>query len=62
LKWRDLDGIEQSKLLLTKPETVIALLLRGIEPTADRKEPAARRPARATRRRRDYSKLDATRA
>jgi hypothetical protein len=34
LKWRDLDGNEQSKLLLTKPETVIAVLLRGIEPTA----------------------------
>jgi hypothetical protein len=29
LKWRDQDGNEQSKLLLTKPETVIAMVLRG---------------------------------
>jgi hypothetical protein len=29
LKWRDQDGNEQSKLLLTKPETVIAVVLRG---------------------------------
>jgi hypothetical protein len=29
LKWRDLDGNEQSKLLLTQPETVIAVVLRG---------------------------------
>ncbi len=29
LKWRDQDGNEQSKLLLTKPETVIAVILRG---------------------------------
>jgi hypothetical protein len=43
LKWRDLDGNEQSKLLLTKPETVIAVLLRGIEPSADRKEPSPKR-------------------
>jgi hypothetical protein len=31
LKWRDQDGNEQSKLLLTKPETVIAVVLRGEE-------------------------------
>jgi hypothetical protein len=61
LKWRDLDGNEQSKLLLTKPETVIAVLLRGIEPTAERKEAAERKPTRAARRRRDYGKLAATR-
>jgi hypothetical protein len=29
LKWRDQDGNEQSKLLLTKPETLIAVILRG---------------------------------
>jgi hypothetical protein len=29
LKWRDQDGNEQSKLLPTKPETVIAVVLRG---------------------------------
>jgi hypothetical protein len=29
LKWRDQDGEEQSKLLLTNPETVIAVVLRG---------------------------------
>ena len=29
LKWRDQDGEEQSKLLLTKAETVIAVVLRG---------------------------------
>src|SRR5271170_563086 len=29
LKWRDQDGNEQSKLLLTRPETVIAVILRG---------------------------------
>jgi hypothetical protein len=29
LEWRDLEGNEQSKLLLTKPETVIAEVLRG---------------------------------
>jgi hypothetical protein len=29
LKWRDKDDNEQSKLLLTKPETVIAVVLRG---------------------------------
>jgi hypothetical protein len=29
LKWRDQDGEEQSKLLVTKAETVIAVVLRG---------------------------------
>jgi hypothetical protein len=29
LKWRDRDNNEHSKLLLTKPETVIAVVLRG---------------------------------
>jgi hypothetical protein len=41
--WRDWDGNEQSKLLLTKPETVIAIALRG-ETAPDRAEAEA--PAR----------------
>ena len=61
LKWRDLDGNEQSKLLLTKPETVVAVLLRGAEPAVDRKEPVSPAPSRGHKRRRSYSKLDATR-
>jgi hypothetical protein len=49
LMWRDEDGNEQSKLLLTKPEAVIAVALRGeTEAGADRKEPV-RRAKRATR-------------
>ena len=33
LKWRDQDGNEQSRLLLSKPETVIAVVLRsGADP------------------------------
>jgi hypothetical protein len=53
LRWRDQDGNDQSKLLLTKPETVIAVALRGgSEAGADRKEPPRRPPgARALRRR-----------
>jgi hypothetical protein len=39
LKWRDQDGNEQSKLLLTKPETVIAVVLRGeAAPAPDHQE------------------------
>jgi hypothetical protein len=40
LKWRDLDGNEQSKLLVTSPEVVIAEVLRG------EKAPAASTPKR----------------
>ena len=61
LKWRDLDGNEQSKLLLTKPEAVIAVLLRGIEPAGKRKKSAAPK-SRGRRRRRNYGKLDAAQA
>jgi hypothetical protein len=47
LRWRDGDGNDQSKLLLTKPETVIAIALRGdTSAGADRKD-SPRRPARA---------------
>ncbi len=46
LKWRDLAGEEQSKLLVTAPETVIAEILDAkIEAPAFARRPA-RRPAR----------------
>jgi hypothetical protein len=45
LMWRGPDGNGHSKLLLTKPETVIAIALRGdTDPGAERKT-RARRPA-----------------
>ena len=52
LKWRDQDGNEQSKLLLTKPETVIAVVLRGeaaLAPDQQRRRtyPAAHQSSRA---------------
>jgi hypothetical protein len=53
LMWRDLAGDSRSKLLLTKPEMVIAIVLRGeTEPGAQRKT-QPRRPAqlRAPRKR-----------
>jgi hypothetical protein len=47
LTWRDPDGSSQSKLPLTKPETVIAIAVRGeIEPNPERK-PRSRRTSRA---------------
>jgi hypothetical protein len=59
LKWRDQDGNEQSKLLLTKPETVIAVVLRGTaEAASDRSEPT-RRPSRARTPRRSSRKEQA---
>ena len=47
LKWRDQDGNEQSKLLLTKPETVIAVVLRGeaVPVPGDPKETPGEAPA-----------------
>ena len=46
LKWDDLAGAEQSKLLVTVPETVIAEILQAkVETPAPAKRPA-RRPAR----------------
>jgi hypothetical protein len=55
LMWRDQDGNEQSKLLLSKPETVIAVGLRGeADPGPDPGQPdTPRRPVRAPRRRAD---------
>jgi hypothetical protein len=51
ITWRDPNGASQSKLLLTKPEAVIAIALRGeTELDTDRK-PRSRRPSRASRRR-----------
>jgi hypothetical protein len=58
IKWRDLDGNEQGKLLMTAPETVVTeLSLRRKELPAPSK-PAARRPAR----RRTSPKVEAVRS
>jgi hypothetical protein len=58
IKWRDHDGDEQSKLLMTAPETVATeLSLRRTESPAPSK-PAARRPAR----RRTPPKVEAVRS
>ena len=58
LKWRDPEGNDRYKLLLTKPETVIAVALRGeSEFGSDRKRP--RRPAqRRTPRQRATPRAD----
>jgi hypothetical protein len=51
LKWRDQAGNEQQGLLLSKPETVIAVVLRG-EPDSSSDQKRSSRPrARAPRRR-----------
>ncbi|HZR86318.1 MAG TPA: hypothetical protein VFB02_05915 [Bradyrhizobium sp.] len=43
LKWRDLAGAEQSKLLVTAPETVIAEILQAkVEAPVEAKRPARR--------------------
>jgi hypothetical protein len=47
LKWRDLDGNDQSKLLLSKPEVVLAVAVKG-EGTSP--NGADKRPRRANRR------------
>jgi hypothetical protein len=57
LKWRDHDGNEQSKLLLTAPETVVMELSVRRSELPARSKPAARRPAR----RRGSQKVDAVR-
>lgn len=58
LKWRDLDGNEHSKLLLTNPESVIALVVRReAEPSPEGKKPPW--PVRASPRRRSARKLQA---
>ena len=56
LKWRDQEGDEQSKLLLTTPETVLAVVLRRGEAAASTAKKAAKRPRRG-RRVRDFASL-----
>lgn len=53
LVWRDLDGNTQSKLLLTKPESVLAIAVRGVvdAPSEDTAEAPPRNAAHSTRRR-----------
>jgi len=47
LLWKDLDGNEQSKLLLSEPETVLAVAVRGdADPHAAPTGEPARRPSR----------------
>ena len=59
LKWRDADGNEHSKLLLTKPETVIAIAVRHeAEPDAT----PSPRPIRSRPSRRGARKYEAIRA
>lgn len=49
LKWRDREGNEQSKLLLTKPEAVLALVLRQPDAAPSAQKKPAKRPPRARR-------------
>jgi hypothetical protein len=59
LMWRDQDGNEQSKLLLTKPEAVIALALRGQTEPAPAETETPRRPSQPrTPRRRAAARAD----
>lgn len=61
LKWRDLEGSEHSKLLLTKPETVIAVVVRReTEPSPEGKRPPW--PVRSSPLRRSARKLQAVRS
>ena len=46
LLWRDLDGNDQSKLLLTDPETVLAVAVRGGADAYAHPQDPARRPSR----------------
>ncbi|HEY7387096.1 MAG TPA: hypothetical protein VH640_01215 [Bryobacteraceae bacterium] len=51
LIWTDLDGERQSKLLLTPPDTVLAVAVRGEpDPSADNAAPMKSKPARTKRR------------
>jgi hypothetical protein len=52
LRWRDLDGNDQSKLLLTKAETVLAVAVKGETSLQSGSEKA---PRRANRRKRAAS-------
>ena len=53
LKWRDRGGNDQSKLLLTKPEDVVDVVLRGISESSPDQKASPQPPARRARRRRD---------
>src|ERR1700691_6639756 len=58
IKWRDQDGNEQSKLLMTQPETVVTELSGRRKEVPAPSKPAVRRPAR----RRGSPKVDAVRS
>jgi hypothetical protein len=49
IKWRDLDGNEHSKLLLTEPPTVLAEISRRNETQPENARRSPRRPPRARR-------------
>ena len=51
LIWRDLDGEPQSKLLLSQPERVLAIAVRGEEPQERAESSPAPNPVRRRRRR-----------
>jgi hypothetical protein len=59
LKWRDRDGNERSRLLLSKPEVVIALLVRGEDDTAPPRKSPSTRPTGRRATRRNARKLEA---
>lgn len=56
LKWRDHEGNDHSRLLLTKPEVVIAVAVRGEPEPAVTAKISARRPPRARSARRSTRK------
>jgi hypothetical protein len=60
LKWHDQDDNEQSKLLLSKPETVIAVVLRDGAESAPKRRERRDRPARARPPRRRSRKSEAS--
>jgi hypothetical protein len=50
LSWQDEAGADQSKLLVTKPEIVIAIVVRGEQPDGAAEAKSPRRSSRARRR------------
>jgi hypothetical protein len=59
LKWRDPEGNEQSKLLLTKPESVILVVMRGGSESETPRNAPPQRPIRTRPPRRRGRKLEA---
>lgn len=59
LKWEDRQGNERSRLLLTKPEAVISLLVRGQDENAPPRKGPSTNPARRRPARRNGRKLEA---